>query len=102
MLEMSTSILPITYNANSGVHSTLVSGSSLFLGLGNGDIEEWDEPGEVRRTLKGHTNTVYSLLQCENVLWSSSFDKTIKWWNIHTGECINTIKVNAQIFKMCM
>jgi len=33
------------------------------------------------------------LLGTTNVLVSSSFDKTIKLWNIYTGECLMTLKV---------
>lgn len=82
---------PIEYNV--GAISAIVgSGSSLFLGLENGDIQEWEEPGEVRRTLRGHTDCINDLLRCGNVLWSSSFDATTKQWDIRTGNCINTTR----------
>lgn len=87
--------------ANGGVFCMLVSGSSLFLGLNTGDIVEWQEPGEVRRTLNGHTQRVLTIMQCGNVLWSGSRDNTIKQWDTHTGECINTIPTDAAVYNLC-
>src|SRR5258708_72002 len=85
------------FNTKSGVTSLLVSGSSLFVGLENGSIEQWNSPGEVERTLKGHSNGVTCLLQCEEVLWSASFDKTICLWKISSGECIQRLHLQQGV-----
>jgi WD40 repeat protein len=33
------------------------------------------------------------------LIFSSSFDKTIKVWNIDTGKCIKTLKVHNHIIR---
>jgi len=52
--------------------------------------------------LIGHQDTIFDLLlysDRQNLL-SSSFDKTIKLWNVHRGSCLRTFKGNSQCFKM--
>ena len=45
------------------------------------------------KTLRGHKGTVKSVafLQNSNLLAAGSSDKTIKIWNIDTGQCIQTL-----------
>ena len=46
------------------------------------------------RTFKGHTGSVYSVAISPNgkYIVSGSWDKTIKLWDINTGELIRTFK----------
>jgi len=44
------------------------------------------------KELKGHTNYVYSLIKInEATIVSGSYDKSIKVWNIDSGECLKTL-----------
>ena len=52
------------------------------------------------QTLKGHTSHIHSLVYIyDNSLASGSYDKTIKIWNITTGECIQTLE--GHTFNVC-
>ena len=84
------------------VRSLLVINSSLLLGLWNGSIEQWDSPGEVERTFKGHSDVVCSLLQCGDILWSGSLDKTIRLWNLSSGEFIKRIEIGSELCSLVM
>jgi len=88
------------FTVTDGVWSLLVCGSSLFIGLKNGDIVQWDQPGEVMNVLKGHTHMVTCLLQCGDVLWSGSNDMTMRLWNIQTGECMQTIETESAVTSL--
>src|SRR5258705_11655644 len=95
--------LPIEeHQTSQPVCSLLVCNSSLFVGLFNGDIEEWNSAGEVERTLKGHSNSVYCLLQCGDVLWSGSSDRTICLWNVPSGGRIKILKTRGKVSSMVM
>ena len=39
-------------------------------------------------TLQGHTRGVFCLVVHNNILYSGSWDKTIRAWNLDTNECI--------------
>ena len=61
--------------------------------------------GELINSLDSHTGSVSHLdmfdqpfLGTTNVLVSASFDKSIKLWNIYTGECLMTLKVCILFF----
>ena len=52
------------------------------------EIIDWN----VKRKLTGHTDWVFKLaISQEDLLISGSYDKSIKVWNIQTGECLNTL-----------
>ena len=56
--------------------------------------------GQIKRILKGHRSTIIAgcLHPTENFLYTSSEDRTIRKWNIETGECIqiyNTLGVKG-------
>lgn len=44
------------------------------------------------KTFRGHTNGVTCLQFDQNILATGSYDRTIKIWNIETGECIRTLE----------
>lgn len=49
--------------------------------------------GECIKTLKGHSNTVYCLVELKNGhLASGSWDKTIKLWNIKIFQCFQILE----------
>src|SRR4051812_30283332 len=76
--------------------------SSLFLGLDNGEIEEWNAAGEVEHTYKGHTSWILCLLEHAGYLWSGSGDETVRLWNIQTGDCVKTIQVTFALSSFCI
>lgn len=48
--------------------------------------------GKIKQKLIGHTSTVYQTIALpDNKLISCSFDKTIRIWNLSTGEFIKTL-----------
>lgn len=79
------------------VWSLHVWNSSLFLGLRNGSIYQWSTPGEVEKTLQGHTDIVTSLIDWKDVLWSGSKDETIRAWNLHTGRCFKVLHAQYEV-----
>uniref|UniRef100_A0A7S4V1J5 C2 domain-containing protein n=1 Tax=Guillardia theta TaxID=55529 RepID=A0A7S4V1J5_GUITH len=54
------------------------------------------------RTLWGHYQTVTSLGQHENLLFSSSMDKTVRVWDMTTGECIRVIDLYFDEVVSCL
>ena len=48
--------------------------------------------------LQGHTDTVTKIAYSGNGdrMLSSSLDKTVRVWNINTGECIHTMAIGAK------
>src|SRR5690242_4641215 len=81
---------------------TLYGGlSSLFVGYERSTIQAWNAAGEVQHTYKGHTRRIKCLLEHAGHLWSASDDKTVRVWNIDTGECIKTIQCQGTVFSLC-
>ena len=76
------------------------------IGSGSFDctLRLWDiQSGQLLQTFCGHTKPVYSLLfesiarplnpsgtSVADTLLSSSFDETVRFWDIETGRCLNT------------
>src|SRR5690242_8316141 len=85
---------------------TLLHGgsSSLFVGLQNGGIEEWNAAGEVQHIYKGHAEFkwVKCLLEHKGHLWSSSYDKTVRVWKMDTGVCVKTMQTPEPIHSLCI
>lgn len=52
-----------------------------------------DNCGVLIREFKGHTNRVASIQvdEISNIIITGAFDKTIKIWNLETGECLKTL-----------
>jgi WD40 repeat protein len=62
----------------------------------NNHIHVWDlKKSKIIRTLKGHKNSVYSLVISKNNKYalSEGSDKTIKYWDFKKGKLLKTIKV---------
>lgn len=88
------------FSFSSVVYVLLTVGNSLFIGLKNGIIEEWNNPGQRIRTYNGHTFWIRCLLECEGKLWSVSYEK-ITLWNVHTGECMKTVHMESAVYCLC-
>lgn len=71
-------------------------------------VRLWRFPeGECLHTLRGHTNDVWSVAfspipifmpgqpQPQPLLASASTDQTIRFWDIHTGQCFNVLRGHA-------
>ena len=43
-------------------------------------------------TLQGHTQSVFCLIVHKNILYSGSYDGTIRAWNLDTNECITALQ----------
>ncbi|KAG0021803.1 hypothetical protein BGZ80_001682 [Entomortierella chlamydospora] len=68
-------------------------GKTLAVGLSNNNIKLYETSSWDRiRTLKGHTNRVWSLSfsVTGNRIVSGSQDKTMRLWDIDTGDCVRT------------
>ena len=72
------------------------------------DINKISCKNEVYRNivLKGHTNYTRKLLFHDvyhNILFSSSWDGTIRIWNINVGECVRVITENySDVYGLCL
>jgi len=63
-------------------------------------IQIWDlDPQQCLQTLTGHTNIVSSIIflpvslaDCPYTLVSASYDETICYWNVETGDCIKILR----------
>ena len=75
-------------------------GSRLFT-ADNSVVRMWDvASGQILRTLDGHTGNVtkLSMHPYANILLSSSWDGTVRAWNIQTGELLVTLYQLAKGF----
>ena len=55
-------------------------------------INVWNSKGSLIRQLKGHTNAVTSLVMQGEHLISGSYDKTLRKWDLNTGQCLQILK----------
>lgn len=68
-------------------------------------IRTWDPvSGTCIRTLDGHTDGVCGLQVLADgvTMVSGSSDKTIKFWNTDSGQCLRTIEVEGQVATVCL
>ena len=84
-----------TIQTNQWVFSLKLLNTNIHLaaGLGNGDINIYNiNDGNLVSSLKGHTSNVYDLVQISNeLLASSSLDKTVRIWNLTNNTCKFTL-----------
>ena len=64
----------------------------LCSGHDDGIINIWNSKGSLIRQLKGHTNTVTSLVMQGEHLISGSYDKTLRKWDLNTGQCLQILE----------
>ena len=70
-------------------------GDALASGSFNHIVRLWDATtGELRTTLRGHTNSVWDVAYSPDgsTLASASFDETVRLWDATTGEHLNTLR----------
>lgn len=94
-----------TLDVGSQVLSLLRINEKIFAcGCGNGEIHVYDTELKKLKTLKGHKNSVSSLIQLKNGnLVSGSFDNTIKIWDIEKEQCIQTLSDHtASVRSLCL
>jgi WD40 repeat protein len=72
-------------------------GQLLATADNNGKIYLWTTEGSLLRTLKGHTNWIWSVTFCPDGsrLLSSSEDQTIRLWHVATGQCLQILKEHS-------
>jgi len=51
----------------------------------------------VPNTIRGHARTIHSIVITSNgfKIISGSYDKSVKVWSLHNGECLNTCNQHA-------
>lgn len=82
------------------------SPSGLVSGSNDNTAMIWDlNMGRLRHTLTGHKGAVKALAWCpwqRNLLATGggSKDKCIKFWNIDTGRCVNTVNAESQVSSL--
>lgn len=79
------------------------SPSGLASGSNDNMAFIWDlNSGKVRQSLRGHKAAVKALAWCpwqRNLLATGggTIDKTMKFWNIDTGKCIDSVNTKSQV-----
>ena len=79
----------------------------VFTGGADARIKKWDLAScRPMFTYNGHNSKIHKLLVTENLVFSTSHDKTAKVWHTritkanHTRACIRTLKVPQYVFKI--
>ena len=68
---------------------------NILSGCSNKIIKIWNNEYQCINTLSGHEHSVRSFCQIDdNYFASTSFDNTIKIWDINTLENVNTLKMH--------
>ena len=79
--------------------SLLVHRDVIYVGLDSGVIQAINT-SSWGRMLKGHTSIVYGMLMLGDSLLSGSWDRTIRVWNIATGECKRTVDTGSRVLSL--
>jgi WD40 repeat protein len=87
------------FQAHSKWTTQLVNLSGRFASASyDNSIKLWDIDNDygLSMRLDGHTSLVIALCFCakDNVLLSGSFDKTIRFWDVETYECLKVLETN--------
>merc|ERR1711974_448283 len=104
------------------VYAVKLAGHLLVSGSADRTVKVWDvRTGELLNSLEGHTGSISSLAIIRSasssfstsssssssssapspIIASASFDKTIKLWNLYTGECVGTLEGHTD-FVTCV
>lgn len=82
--------------------SVCTSSNYIFAGGRGGTIYIFDNNLQLIKELTGHFNSVSSLIAACNMLFSASYDRTIKSWKLDNFELAYTIKAHSSaIKKLC-
>lgn len=84
------------------VHALAVSNDMLLAGAQDGNILAWKFNISVSMfqpaaSLWGHSAAVITLESAEGRLYSGSMDKTIKVWDLSTGQCVQTLEGHTHV-----
>jgi WD40 repeat protein len=75
-----------------------------YIYVATGVVKEFDSNGNPIKNFEGHENgaTVYGLAItfCGNFICSGADDKTVRWWNVKTGELIGTFNCDGTVFAV--
>ena len=93
-----TATLPelITISSACCMEERVLLGSAAATGL----IKLWDIAASAPVTLpdlEGHTGAVYSIKASGNTVLSGSVDKTVRLWDLRTGNCVRTMEGHTGI-----
>ena len=99
---MKTLILYVFYRGHKSYITTVsVFDKYVFTGGADARIKKWDLAScRPMFTYLGHNSKIHKLLVTENLVFSTSHDKTAKVWHTritkanHTRACIRTLKVH--------
>lgn len=81
----------------------VVSPDRLAVGYYSANIVIRDTAGAAVQTLVGHTDIVNCLIKLpDGRLASGCEDRTIRIWNIGTGECTNVLQVGAEVHSLAV
>jgi WD40 repeat protein len=47
-----------------------------------------------------HCGYVYTLTECDGIIYSGSRDSTIKLWSMYSKQCVDTVPVNNRVWKL--
>lgn len=84
------------------VHAMAVSNDMLLAGAQDGNILAYkfnsaSNMFEPAASLWGHSGAVITLETTEGRLYSGSMDKTIKVWDLNTGQCLQTLQGHTNV-----
>lgn len=89
-----------TFNFNINVFSIVQScGDYIFAADKNSNILKI-LGGDVVAEFRGHTKRVKDIIINGGKLYSCSFDRTIKIWNMHSAECIKTLNYDRYFNRL--
>ena len=74
----------------------------ILLGSVEGPIKLWDIAASTPVALpdlEGHTGIVYSIKASANTVLSGSEDKTVRLWDLRTGNCVRTMEGHTGIVR---
>ena len=104
LFDMTTSSISTTWNAKSSFHCIDYSNDTNLLLTGHSDkiIRIWDpkinSKEALKYTFKSHTNWISAIKWCTNTSYnfiSTSYDGTIKIWDIRSNIPLNTISTST-------
>ncbi|MBW4467981.1 MAG: hypothetical protein KME07_21355 [Pegethrix bostrychoides GSE-TBD4-15B] len=79
-------------------HSSEVFNQILAIGGSTPNIQLWNLQTETYKILSGHTRGIWAVAYSLNgqMLASASDDKTVRLWDVRTGQCLNVLKGHSQ------
>lgn len=77
---------------------TLSATKNLFFASVDKEIIVWDIKNNRQvSALSGHENSISALVIQDSMLWSASYDGTVRYWDIASGNCVKILNIGVQI-----